>query len=437
VDLPAGSGDAASAGNARRYYIIALFTALYMMMYTNRNILSLLLDAIKHDLNLSDTELALIAGFGFSLFQTVAGFPLARWADRGDRRVIITLSTALWSGMTLAAGFVQSAIQLALARVGVGVGESSITVLHAVLADETHKDNRAPVISILMMGGPLAALLCYPAVGWLEAHFGWRGAFIGAGIPGLVLGGLVWLTFRDTAHDFGTGRSPDKAPRTIPPLGKTIAFLWHRRTFGLTVAGYVVSQIGVQGFSVWAPTYLRRMHGLSVESAAFYFGIVTGLLGLAGALSSAFVLTRSNRHGDKWKLLWPALATLSIAPFILLAAWLDSVQLTLVSMGVVSFFVAFKFGPVIAVALSVVHPRMRAVASAIMGFTASVIAIGGGPLLVGVISDLLRPSMGDGGMRYALTLCAAFTAVGAGLMVLGARSIESDIASADRQIDGL
>jgi MFS family permease len=433
--LSAASMQASSRG--RRVYILALFTALYMMMYTNRNILSLLLDSIKHDMKLSDTELALIAGFGFSLFHTLVGFPVARWADRGDRRVIITLSALMWSGMTMVAGVVQSVTQLALARIGVGVGEASTTVLHAVLADETDKNSRPAVISILMMGGPLAALLCYPAIGWLEAHFGWRGAFIGAGIPGLILGAIVWFTFRDTAHDFGTTRAPGALPRAIPPLRETLASLSRQRTFVLTVVGYVISQIGVQGFTVWAPTYLRRMHGLSAESVALYFGVVTGLLGLAGALASAFTLTRSSRYGDKWKLLWPAIATLLIAPFVLLAAWSGSTRATLVAMGFVSFFVAFKFGPVVAVALSVVHPRMRAVASAIQGFTASVIAIGGGPLLVGAISDALRPSMGEGGMRYALTLCAIVAAIGAGLMALGSRSIEADIAAAEAQAHGL
>ena len=419
------------ATGARSTYTIALFTLLYMMMYVDRNIVNLLLESIKHEFDLSDTALALIAGFGFSFFHTVFGFPAARWADKGDRRIIITLSATLWGGMTVLCGVAANGIQLALARIGVGIGEATTPVLHSILSDQSTKDTRARVMSMLVLGGPLAALFCFPIVGWVEQHYGWRWAFVVAGVPGLVLAALVWFTFRDRARE-AAKRGEKGFEKDAPPLGEVLRFLSRQRTFLLTAAGYVVSQVGIIGFTVWAPTYLRRIHEMTAGGAGASFGFATGLLGIAGALSGAYVLQWSNKHGDKWKLLWPAIATFMVAPFMLLTVFVESETVTLVAMGCVAFFVAFKFGPVLAANQSVVKPRMRALASSCQGFTASIVAIGGGPLLVGAISDMSRPALGDDGLKLAFIVCAVFAVVGALLLAWGSRSIEADIAAAER-----
>lgn len=413
-------------------YTIALFTVLYMMMYVDRNIVNLLLEPIKHEFDLSDTALALIAGFGFSFFHTVFGFPAARWADRGDRRIIITLSATLWGGMTALCGLAQNGVQLALARIGVGIGEATTPVLHSILSDQSTKDTRARVMSMLVLGGPLAALFCFPLVGWVEDRFGWRWAFVAAGLPGLLCALLVWTTFRDHVRE-AAKRGDAGVARDVPPLGEVLRFLSRQRTFLLTAGGYVMSQVGIIGFTVWAPTYLRRIHDMTAGGASASFGFATGILGIAGALSGAYVLQRSNKYGDKWKLLWPAIATFMAAPFILLTILMESTVVTLVSMGGVAFFVAFKFGPVLAANQSVVKPRMRALASSIQGFTASIVAIGGGPLLVGAISDILNPTMGDDSLKVAFIVCAAFATAGALLLALGSRTIEADIAAVESQ----
>ena len=365
----------------------------------------------------------------FSFFHTVFGFPAARWADRGDRRVIVTLSAVLWGGMTAMCGFVTSGIQLGLARIGVGIGEATTPVLHSILSDESNRHNRARAMSILTMGAPLAALFCYPAIGWIEANHGWRAAFIAAGVPGLILAAVVWFTFRDRVREAQRQKAAGRAD--TPPLGETLRTILTQRTFMLNATGYVISQVGIMGFTVWAPTYLRRVHELTAASAGASFGVSTGVLGLAGALIGGIVLERSARHGDRWKSLWPAMATVMVAPFILLATFVQSVGITLFAMGAVAFCVAFKFGPVIAIAVSVVKPRMRAMASSIQGFAASILAIGGGPLLVGTVSDGLAPTMGNDGLRYALMLCAAFALVGAMLMAAASTTIERDLALAE------
>ncbi|RYY44253.1 MAG: MFS transporter [Sphingomonadales bacterium] len=221
ADQPTSVTGQAVPSGAKSTYTIGLFTLLYMMMYVDRNIVNLLLESIKHEFDLSDTALALIAGFGFSFFHTVFGFPAARWADRGDRRVIVTLSAVMWGGMTALCGFAQNGIQLALARIGVGIGEATTPVLHSILSDQSTKDTRARVMSMLVLGGPLAALFCFPLVGWVEQHYGWRWAFVVAGVPGLLLALLVWTTFRDRVRE-AAKRGDAGVERSAPPLGEVL-----------------------------------------------------------------------------------------------------------------------------------------------------------------------------------------------------------------------
>jgi MFS family permease len=413
--------DAARGPTLSTFTVIA-FTALYMMMTVDRQIVSLTLESIKKDLVLSDTVMALIAGFGFSLFHTLLGFPAARWGDRGDRRTIIAIAVALWSGMTLVCGLVQNAIQLALARIGVGVGESSLPILHSILADSSTIATRGKVMSMFVIGSPLAALLAYPVLGWVDHHFGWRAAFIVAGVPGLLIGLVIYIVYRDHA------RIADRQQnKSAPPLKEVLRFVFRQPSFVLCAAGYTVSQFGILGFTTWTPAFLRRVHDLNAAEVGAWLGIVTGILGIIGGVTSAIALTRSNKFGNRWKLLLPAIATLSIAPFIIVAALNQSVTIVVLCTGCVAFMVAFKFGAVLAVNQSVVKPRMRSLASSIQGFTASIIAVGGGPLFVGALNDALMPRLGDQAIRYSLTACACFTLLGGALLMWGARYIEADI----------
>jgi MFS family permease len=409
-------------GRALSTFTVIAFTALYMMMTVDRQIVSLTLESIKKDLLLSDTVMALIAGFGFSLFHTLLGFPAARWGDRGDRRTIIAIAVALWSGMTLVCGFVTNAIQLALARIGVGVGESSLPILHSILADSSTNATRGRVMSMFVLGSPLAALLAYPVLGWVDHHFGWRAAFIVAGIPGLLIGLAIYVVYRDHA------RIADRLQkRAAPPVKDVLAFVFRQPSFVLCAAGYTVSQFGILGFTTWTPAFLRRIHELNAAQVGASLGIATGILGIIGGVASAIALTRTNKLGDRWKLLLPGGATLLIAPFILIAALNPSVAIVVLCTGLVAFMVAFKFGAVLAVNQTVVKPRMRSLASSIQGFCASIIAVGGGPLFVGALNDALTPSLGEQAIRYSLGACACFTLLGGGMLLYGSRFIEADI----------
>jgi len=200
----------------------------------------------------------------------------------------------------------------------------------------------------------------------------------------------------------------------------------------LCTPGYIVSQIGIIGFTYWSATFLRRVDHFSPATVGLMLGLATGLLGIGGGIAGALVLENSNRHGDQWKAIWPAIATLAAIPFMLTATLGSSPGFAVVAFGVVAFLAAFKYGPQIAITLNVVGSRMRATASSIQGFTSALIAIGGGPWYVGKLNDLFGHNLGPAVIRYSMASCVVFVAIGGVMILLGARFITGDIAEAQR-----
>jgi MFS family permease len=414
-----------AAADPRALWTLLLFTMLYTVMILDRQVANLVMESIRKDLKLNDMSVALITGFGFSVCQTVLGLPAAWWADRGGRRVVIAAAAVFWSLMTITCGFTRTAWQLALARVGVGAGESISPVFHASLADLYPKNRRAGVLSVLTLGSPLAALLAFPLVGWLDRTYGWRMAFAAAGAPGLILAALVYLTMRDKV------RAARTKTEIEAKFGDVIRYIFTVRTFVLSTSGYVISQFGVLGFNGWAPTFLRRVHHMSPAEMGAAFGASTGILGLIGGILGAVVLDRTNRLGDQWKALWPAIATVLFIPCMLVTATAPESTWAVLGMGGVAFLSAFKYGPSLAITVNVMPAGMRAVASSLQGFVAAFIAIGLGPVFIGWLDDALAPRFGQEAMRYSFAFATLFVAIGAALIFLSARTICADIAAVE------
>ncbi|MDE0952865.1 MAG: MFS transporter, partial [Halioglobus sp.] len=179
-----------SSGYSRVYkhYVLIIMMLVYACNALDRQILSVLLEPIKQDLGLSDTQLGLLSGMGFALFYATMGVPIARWADRHSRVNLISVAIVLWSGMTALSGAASNFLQLGLARVGVGVGEAGCTPpAHSLIADYFESGERVRAMAIYSLGLPIGVALGYLLGGWINEIYGWRMAFICVGLPGLVL----------------------------------------------------------------------------------------------------------------------------------------------------------------------------------------------------------------------------------------------------------
>src|SRR6201982_3727366 len=380
VDLApqaAAPAEAAARPAARRYYVLGLLTIVYALNFLDRTIFNVLIEPIKKEFTLSDTTMGLLAGFGFVLFYSLLGIPIARVADRLNRRNIVAVAFAFWSAMTFLCGMATSVTSLALARIGVGIG--------------------------VFMG--------YFIGGWVNQHFGWRMAFFAAGLPGIALAAVLWLTVSEPK------RGAQAETFTPETLGPTLRFLLTSRTFLIVLIGFWLPTFTNYAPAVWIPPFLARVHHLSSAEIGTYAGTFKGLCGMAGTLIGGLVVAQISRRDDRWKLWAPAIMSGLAGPVFASCFLTDSFVMMVAALALGSFLVGFHLGPIFAIAQTVARPSMRALAAAIVLLTATWLGQGIGPLAVGMINDALKGSHGVDAVRYSLLSAAVTTTLGALLFV--------------------
>ena len=344
--------DAAAPGataSHARYYTLALLTIVYALNFLDRTIFNVLIEPIKKEFQLSDTMLGLLAGFGFVLMYSVLGMPIARLADRTNRRTIVTLGLAFWSAMTALCGMAQNVAMLAFARIGVGIGESAGTpASQSIIADLFTKDERPRALGIFAIGTYLGVFLGYFFGGWVNQYFGWRAAFVGAGLPGLVVALLLWLTVAEP-----TRRSDSGEKIGNEAIGPTFAFLFSQKSFVLVLIGFCLAGFTNYSTSVWIPPFMARVHHLTSAEIGTYAGTFKGLFGIAGALLGGFVVAKVSKDDDRWKVWAPAIMSGLAGPIFVVCMLTSSFHVMVWALGLFTIFVGFHLGPIFAVAMKV------------------------------------------------------------------------------------
>ena len=389
-------------------YVVCLLALVNLINYVDRMALSILLPAIKRDLDLSDTDLGVLTGFAFATFYALFGLPIARWADRGVRRTIIFLSLAAWSTMTALSGAAQNFLQLFLARVGVGVGEAGcIPPSHSLISDYVPPVRRAGALAVHTAGATVGIIVGLASAGWLSSQFGWRLTLLLLGLPGLLIALIVRFTLTEPQRGFSDGVS-DVSHEFIP-LGVTIRRLWRCRLYVqlVTIMGLVT--FTSFGLNQWLPSYYMRTFGMDVAAVGLCFGLAYGMgatLGtLGGGLLANRMSTRDICHPLRLAIACYATAIpLGIAIFLATTpAWAFGANFLFATI------LSIPVGALFAFVQAVVPTQSRALASAIAMFCASVAGIGAGPFFVGVASDVLAPTFGGNeSLRYALILSTGF-----------------------------
>lgn len=411
--------------SSTRYYALALLTLIYALNFLDRTIFNVLIEPIKKEFALSDTMIGLLAGFGFVLMYSAIGMPIAYYADRGNRRNIVALGLTLWSSMTMLCGMAQSVSMLALARIGVGIGESAGTpASQSLVADLFTKDERPRALGIFAIGTYLGIFLGYFYGGWVSQYYGWRIAFLSAGLPGIALAVLLWLTVREPVRG-----ANDKAVSASgrERIGTTLSFLFSQKSFALVLIGFCLTTYSNYASSVWIPPFLARIHKLSPAEIGTYAGTFKGLFGIAGTLVGGFVVARISKHDDRWKLWAPALASTLAAPAFAYCTLAFDFQTSIAMLGLFSLLAGFHLGPIFAIAQTIAKPSMRAFASATILLTATCVGQGLGPLVVGYLNDVLKPIYGVDAIRYSLLSASLTSVFGALFFVWAAVSLRADI----------
>jgi predicted MFS family arabinose efflux permease len=405
-------------------YLAVLF-GVSTVNFMDRQILAILLEPIKHDLGASDTEMGLLTGSAFALFFALASVPIARAADRYSRRNIIAVALTFWSIMTMVSAYVGSFLQLAAARVGLGIGEAAAApATHSMISDLFPRDRRTASLALLAVAAPVGTMIAFTIGGMLNAAIGWRMTFVALGAPGLILTVLMLLTIREPRR--GAAETQPVAA-TVYGLHHTIGYLWSLRSLRWLAAGASLNFFAGSALMAWSAPFLIRVHSMNTDEAGAWLGMTTGVGGVAGTVLGGLAAQRLARTDPAWLLRVPAVASALAAPFVLLFLTLPSSRAPLMALGA-TFFASCLLGPVMAVTQALAKVRMRALASALVTLVVNLIGAGLGPLTVGVSSDLLAPSFGPGSIRYALLVPAVMALLGAALCFSrGARHVASEL----------
>lgn len=420
---------AAAPTNAVRNYVLGVLVVVYTFNFIDRQILSILMEAIKLDLGLSDKALGFLAGFAFALFYAVLGIPIAMWADRGNRRNVISLAIAIWSVMTALSGLAQNFTHLALARIGVGIGEAGCTPpAHSIISDYYRPEERATALGIYALGIPLGIMFGMFAGGWINEHFGWRKAFFVVGIPGLLLALLVRFTVPEPARGHSENR-PDEAER--PPFGETMRFLMGRPAFRHLAFGGALAAFVGYGVVSWFPTFLIRSHGMATTEVGLWLGLIIGIPGGAGIFLGGYLADKFGARDPRWYLWTVAVTSLISLPFGAATYLLSNVYWALGVFCIPTLLSNFWQATTMAQAQSLVRLRMRGVASAILLFIINIIGLGAGPWAVGALSDALAPYYGADSLRWSLMIFGAIGLWVAYHYYVAGKLLAADLARAD------
>ncbi len=397
---PAHHPDNPYATRRASWYALGFLTIVYSFNFIDRQLLAILQEAIKAELTLSDSQLGLLTGFAFAIFYVTAGLPIARWADRGNRRDIVALSLFIWSGMTALSGFVQNYTQLLLARIGVGVGEAGGSPpSHSIISDIFPPTQRASAIGFYSMGVSIGILFGFLAGGWLNEFFGWRTAFLVVGIPGVVLAILLRLTLKEPIRGLHDQGSSSAEPATF---GEVLRVLWTRPSFIHLALGAGLNAFCGYATANWTASFIIRSHGMATGELGTWLALIIGVGGAIGVFGGGLLADRLAGRDKRWYAWLPSLAGFAIVPFMAGVYLADNAYTALTISIVPGLLFQIYLGNTIATTHALVGPRMRATASAILFLILNIIGLGAGPWVVGFASDLLGPTLGSESLRYAM-----------------------------------
>ncbi|MDC0939733.1 MFS transporter [Pseudomonadales bacterium] len=418
---------------AYRYFVLSVLVLSYVLSFIDRQLMTILLEPIKAEFGASDTAMGFLTGFAFAIFYAVLGIPVARLADRWSRRNVLAISMVIWSAMTAACGMAGSFWQMAVLRVGVGVGEAGGTPpSHSLISSYFPARERSTAMGIYGSGSQIGVLLGMFGGAVIAETMGWRWAFFIFGLPGVLIGLLVFIVVRE----------PPKAPAPVSTsMMSDVMSLWQTPAFAIISFATAFTALAGYGMGTWFPSFLIRIHGLTLTEAGLTLGIVGTLGALIGAVSGGILCDRLTKIDSRWQLRVPSIgAGLSVVFLGLFLIWPESQQWRLgeyrVPVAVVFLFFggivsSFWIGPTYAAIQTLTPSHLRSQASALLLLLLNLIGMGLGPLVVGALSDLLAPALGAQSIRYAMLISLVTVLIGSTLYWMGGNQYRNAVDKGD------
>lgn len=413
------------APGAYAYYVLSMLFLVLATSLIDRNILGILLEDIKADLQISDTQLGLLTGPAFAVTNAIAGIPLARLADRWSRRDIVAWGLLAWSVLTALQGWTRTFGMLLVARIGVGIGEASTgPSAHSLISDYFPLRQRATAISIYTIGGHLGVWFAFLVGGWLSEAYSWRTALVAVGLPGIVLAFLFRFTIREPVRGAIEGQVDTGE---AVPLGDLVRILGRLSTFRHLAMALPLFVCAPYVLNIWGPTFLIRVHGLTKTEIGLWFGLVIGVAGGLGAIAGGLLSDRLARRDRRWYAWLPAWATLGAVPFYVGFVLAPDPWIALLLLFPTVLLNATSIAPLWAANQAISPLRTRATSYAVIHLGLSAISGGLAPLIVGALNDLLDPRFGEHAIRYSLFLLVGTNVWGALHAYMAGKRLPGDL----------
>jgi len=396
-----------------RWYVLALFTLTSMFSVADRLVFGILVEDIKAEFGLSDFQLGLLGGAAFSVGYVIAGFPAARLADRSVRKNIVASAISFWSVMTAMCGLAMGFWTLFLARVGVGVGEGcSGPASQSLIADYFRRSELARAMGYLTIGASMGTAGGLIVGGQLAEAFGWRYAFVLMGIPGIAIGALLYFTVREPRR----GRyAAQGAQIEQQPLGETVRQLLSNKVFmGLSI-GWAVQLLIGYALAFWMAAVMLRRFDISTGDVGLYLGLAFLIGGIPGPILSGYATEWLTNRDERWRALFPGLASLVCVVPLAVSLTSDSFWPFLAWFALAyCIYVATQAG-ILSGIQAAVEPSQRGFAVATALFFNNLVGQALGLAVIGWVSDLLAPSYG----AYSLSIAVFAVCLVAGVCSLG------------------
>lgn len=443
---PELAGSRASAWSGREGYFLGVLLLINTFNYLDRQVINILAEPIRIELGLDDWQLGAITGLSFALLYTVVGLPLARVAERVHRPTLLGVAIGIWSAFTMLCGAAASFWQLALFRTGVGLGEGAAApVSYSLIIDRVAKSKRATAIAIFATGTSIGALLGMALGGIVADHYGWRTAFVVAGLPGVFLAILAAKTLIEPRGNAGRVAMRDmlKPAPNAPTLKTTLRELASSKSFPIITCASATGGLVNFVHGAFFAAFMLRVHPEELKQLAtelgatlhmtmtpvgflgITLGLTSGVMGIIGTLFGGWLAdAMAQKRGQGIYMMVPAIAKLVAMPIAVAALLAPSVPIALVLVCILNLIRSATHGPALGSVYALVRPEIRPTTSAIMVFVIAVFGLGIGPIAVGLLSDTLAAS-GWGaadGLRIAL-ICAEGMGIIGAILFLIARPI--------------
>lgn len=418
---------------AYRRYVLLILTLVYAFNFVDRQIIGILSPFIKADLGLDDAQLGWLKGFAFALLYTVVGIPIAWLADRYSRVNIVAISLTVWSGFTALSGFATSFMSLAMARIGVGIGEAGGSPpSHSMISDLYKPTERAKALGIYSLGIPFGVMAAYFAAAFFlqGGTTDWRTVMLAVGIPGVILALLLKFTVKEPKRTTAPSGNVGSMK-----LGEAVRTLLKIPTWWGMCLGISFGSFGNYAISTWIIDFYVRIHSeVSIQELLISFGIINGTAYALGVWLGGVIADKWGKKNRRGYALLPAYALIIGVPCFVASLYVGSAWVSIALLTVLLFTSGMYLGPCFAIAQTLAPVNARAMSTALFFFVLNIIALGGGPTLIGILSNMYSETMGSGeALRFSLALLTIPYVLSIIIFLWSSKKIEKDWATAEER----